>query len=83
MKTERFTQNPRTGRSTRSLGALVDFLNAPRYTVGKRFLEGFQEGTEILDNSPVPFEVGKTYGGGWTGSRYVVVSCEKIEGAPR
>lgn len=72
MVTERTT---RTGRSTRSLGALVELLNQPRFIVRKRFLDGPLVGLEVDDNSPVAFEVGKTYG---YGSKYEVVSCEEI-----
>jgi hypothetical protein len=58
--------------------ATTDALRGTRYAVGKRFIEGPLEGIEIIDrHCPLPFEVGKAYGGTW-GSRYVVTSCEEI-----
>lgn len=47
------------------------------FNVTKTFLEGALKGLTIVDKSPVSFEVGKTYGGGWTGNRYRVDACEK------
>lgn len=45
------------------------------FTVSKTFLEGALKGLTVQDRSPVAFEVGKTYGGGWSGSRYRVDAC--------
>lgn len=45
------------------------------YTVTKTFLEGALKGLTVTEQTSVQFEAGKVYGGGWTGSRYVVNSC--------
>ncbi len=45
------------------------------FIVTKTFVEGNLKGITINDRSPVSFEVGKTYGGGMTGSRYRVDAC--------
>jgi hypothetical protein len=47
------------------------------FNVTKTFLTGNLKGLTIVDRSPVSFEVGKTYGGGWTGPQYRVEACEK------
>lgn len=47
------------------------------FTVTKTFLEGALKGLTIEDRSPVSFDAGKTYGGGWTGPRYRVTACRK------
>lgn len=47
-----------------------------RYTVSKTFLEGALKGMTIKEETSVEFEIGKTYGGGWSGSRYKVTGCE-------
>lgn len=49
------------------------------FIVTKTFIEGALEGLTIDDRSPVEFEPGKVYGGGWTGSRYRVEACRKEE----
>ena len=46
------------------------------YTVKKTFLEGALKGTTIEEQTTVRFEIGKTYGGGWSGSRYRVAGCD-------
>jgi len=50
--------------------------DAPMFNVTKTFLTGNLKGLTIVDRSPVSFEVGKTYGGGWTGPRYRVDACK-------
>lgn len=57
--------------------AKTEARKGTRFAVGKQFTEGPLKGLTITDDSPVAFEVGKTYGGGWLGSRYVVTSCEE------
>ena len=47
------------------------------FTITQTFLEGALKGLTIDRLSGIPFEVGKTYGGGWTGSRYRVDACRK------
>lgn len=47
------------------------------YIVTKTFVDGPCKDLTIEDRSPVSFEVGKTYGGGWTGSKYRVEACRK------
>lgn len=49
------------------------------FIVTKTFLEGACKGLTIEDRSPVSFEVGKSYGGGWTGSRYRVDACREAK----
>lgn len=49
------------------------------YTVHKTFLDGALKGMTITEQTSVRFEAGKTYGGGWTGSRYKVTAIEIIE----
>ncbi len=46
------------------------------YAVHKTFLEGALEGMTITEQTTVRFEAGKTYGGGWSGSRYRVTGCD-------
>ena len=50
-----------------------------RYSVKKLFIEGALKGMEIPDKSPVPFEVGSVYGGGYCGSRYRVMDCKEAK----
>lgn len=45
------------------------------FIVTKTFVQGTLKGITIEDPSPVSFEIGKQYGGGWTGSRYRVDAC--------
>jgi len=47
-----------------------------RYKVSKTFLEGALKGMTIEEQTTVRFEIGKTYGGGWSGSRYKVTGVE-------
>ena len=47
------------------------------YIVTKTFIEGALKSLTIEDRSPVSFEVGKVYGGGWSGSRYRVTACRE------
>lgn len=47
------------------------------FIVTKTFIEGTLKGLTIEDRSPVKFEIGKIYGGGWTGSKYRVDGCVK------
>ena len=47
-----------------------------RYKVRKTFLEGTLKGITIEEQSTVRFEIGKNYGGGWSGSRYKVTAVE-------
>jgi hypothetical protein len=47
------------------------------YVITKTFIGGVLKGITIEDRSPVSFEVGKTYGGGATGSRYIVNGCRE------
>lgn len=50
-----------------------------RYLVTKEFVSGVLKGITIDDPyCPVPFEVGKKYGGGITGDRYIVRACREI-----
>jgi len=48
------------------------------FNVTITFLEGALKGLTIVDRRAISFEVGHTYGGGWTGSRYRVEACEAI-----
>ena len=50
-----------------------------RYEVSKLFLDGGLKGMTIKDKSPVPFEVGSVYGGGYCGSRYRVMDCKECD----
>ena len=47
-----------------------------RYKVRKTFLEGTLKGITIEEQSTVRFEIGKNYGGGWSGSRYRVTGID-------
>lgn len=47
------------------------------FVITKTFVSGPCQGLTIEDRSPVSFEVGKTYGGGWTGSKYRVDAVRK------
>lgn len=47
-----------------------------RYKVRKTFLEGTLKGITIEEQTTVRFEIGKTYGGGWSGSRYKVTAVD-------
>ena len=47
------------------------------YLVTKRFVAGVLNGLTILDESPVPFIVGKEYKGILTNSRFIVDECIK------
>ena len=78
MATEQ-AKSTRSFRSTRQLGALVDFLNTPKYLVTKKFVAGGLKGLQIKEKTAVSFEVGKAYG--IYGDRYEVVSCEALEGS--
>ena len=49
-----------------------------RYKVRKTFLEGTLKGITIEEQSTVRFEIGKNYGGGWSGSRYKVTAVEAM-----
>lgn len=49
------------------------------YIVTKTFISGVLKGITIEDKSPVPFEVGKSYGGYGFGSRYRVEACVEKE----
>lgn len=46
------------------------------FTITQTFIEGALKGLTIDRPSAISFEPGKIYGGGWTGSRYRVESCE-------
>jgi hypothetical protein len=46
------------------------------FLVTKTFLDCALKGLTIDDRSPVSFEAGKVYGGGHTGSRYLVTTCK-------
>jgi hypothetical protein len=49
---------------------------AMRYTVHKLFIDGTLKGLTYVERQcPVSFEVGKIYGGGWTGPKYRVTAC--------
>jgi hypothetical protein len=52
-----------------------DGMESVRYIVGKRFVSGVLEGIEILDETTVELEVGKTYRGIMGTSSYTVTSC--------
>jgi hypothetical protein len=47
------------------------------FIVTKTILDGALKGMTIEDRSPVSFEIGRTYGGGWTGSRFLIIACRK------
>ena len=47
-----------------------------RYKVRKTFLEGALKCMTIEEQSTVRFEIGRIYGGGWSGSRYKVTAVE-------
>jgi hypothetical protein len=46
------------------------------YTVHKTFLDGTLKGMAITEQTSVSFQLGKTYGGGWTGPRYKITAVE-------
>jgi hypothetical protein len=48
------------------------------YTVHKTFLDGTLKGMAITEQTSVSFQLGKTYGGGWTGPRYKVTAVEPV-----
>ncbi len=48
------------------------------YTVHKTFLDGALKGMTITEQTTVSFQLGKTYGGGWTGPRYRVTAVELL-----
>ena len=50
-------------------------MESVRYIVGKRFVSGVLKGIEILDETTVEIEVGKTYRGIMGTSSYTVTSC--------
>lgn len=47
------------------------------YIVTIKFIDGNLKGLTIDDKRTIAFEVGKTYGGGWTGPRYKVLNCRE------
>lgn len=47
------------------------------YLVTKRFIAGVLNGLTVLDESPVPYTVGKEYKGILTSSVFIVDKCVK------
>jgi hypothetical protein len=47
------------------------------YLVTKRFISGILAGLTVVDESPVPYVVGKEYNGILTSSVFIVDKCVK------
>ncbi len=56
---------------------VYDSLYKTRYAITKHFTSGLLKDITIVQNSPVPFKIGKIYGGGkyGGGSKYRVLNC--------
>jgi len=57
----------------------VEFDTTEYQMVTKTLIEGNLAGITLTERTTVAFEVGKTYGGGWTGPRYMALKMEKVK----